>query len=762
MEKRVKEIYGSGRPFFSRRVQITILSVIMAVIFMASIWSAAQLRIVLNDTTKEYLHDVTTQMTSDISYTMAHKMNELAAVSDSAGQIIEAGEDIGIRDFLERKAEILEFSFLTVINREGMPVFEEGEEAAGEAEQDVPGGLIDVEGVQASFRGKVSASYMGGSSIFYTAPVYSEGEISGVLVGGRSKESMQKMIASKGFCGKALSCITDSRGHVVISPTDISSFMQLDEIFRNETDKDASTGIRKMQEDMRMGRNGMLRFTAVTQEELYLSYNSLGVNDWVLLTIIPADIISGRADKYILQSFIIVGITILVFSLFLFALYRFYNEHRRQLEWSAFTDPVTGGANNAAFQMKYRELSQSMRPSTYAVVLLNVKGFKLINERFGIDAGNGYLSYIYKSAKRHMYTERQEFAARVESDLFFLCMNEHEPEKIQSRLDDIVQDINSFRDTQLPCCQLTFGQGACIVEDPAMEITLLQDRARLAYQSQAPDAQQKCGFYDSGLTEKLRQEQELIELFETSLENHDFQVYLQPKVGLKSKKVEGAEALVRWIHAERGVIFPGDFIPLFEKNGKICELDLYVYEEVCRMLKRWIQEEKELFPVSVNLSRQHFRDTGSLDRFYETAAEYGIPHGMIEFELTESIFFENKQIKTVQESIRQMHQHGFLCSLDDFGSGFSSLGLLKEFDVDTIKLDRSFFINTAGTKARDVIRCLIELARRLEVQTVAEGIEAPEQLDYLRSVGCDMVQGYIFSRPLPINEFEEWETSGKR
>ena len=128
---------------------------------------------------------------------------------------------------------------------------------------------------------------------------------------------------------------------------------------------------------------------------------------------------------------------------------------------------------------------------------------------------------------------------------------------------------------------------------------------------------------------------------------------------------------------------------------------------------------------------------------------------MIEFELTESIFFDNRQINVVKEMIRQMHQLGFLCSLDDFGSGFSSLGLLKEFDVDTIKLDRSFFVNMAGDKAKDVIACLIELSKKLKVHTVAEGIETDEMVEYLRMIKCDMVQGYIFSRPIPISEFEE-------
>lgn len=212
---------------------------------------------------------------------------------------------------------------------------------------------------------------------------------------------------------------------------------------------------------------------------------------------------------------------------------------------------------------------------------------------------------------------------------------------------------------------------------------------------------------------------------------------------------------MRWIHPEKGVIYPSDFIPLFEMNGKICSLDFYIFTQVCQTLHGWIASGKNPFPVSVNLSRQHFLEYNFLKKFADIAKEYEIPPGMIEFELTESIFFDNRQINVVKEMIRQMHQLGFLCSLDDFGSGFSSLGLLKEFDVDTIKLDRSFFVNMAGEKAKDVIACLIELSKKLKVHTVAEGIETDEMVEYLRMIKCDMVQGYIFSRPIPISEFEE-------
>ena len=164
--------------------------------------------------------------------------------------------------------------------------------------------------------------------------------------------------------------------------------------------------------------------------------------------------------------------------------------------------------------------------------------------------------------------------------------------------------------------------------------------------------------------------------------------------------------------------------------------------------------DSAVVPVSVNLSRQHFAEEDFLERFADLAQQYHVPAGMIEFELTESIFFDNQQIKTVRETIQEMHRMGFLCSLDDFGSGFSSLGLLKEFDVDTLKLDRSFFLNMSGQKAKDVISCLIDLSRHLKVKTVAEGIESMEQVEFLKGIGCDYIQGYVFYRPMPQSDYE--------
>ena len=213
---------------------------------------------------------------------------------------------------------------------------------------------------------------------------------------------------------------------------------------------------------------------------------------------------------------------------------------------------------------------------------------------------------------------------------------------------------------------------------------------------------------------------------------------------------------------KKGVILPSDFIPLFESNGKICQLDLYMFEKVCQLINRWQGQSRHLMPISVNLSRQHyFHNPDFLTTFAQLASDYSIPAGVIDFELTESIFFETEKFNSVKKSLEAMHDLGFLCSLDDFGVGFSSLGLLKEFDIDTIKFDRQFFIDISTEKSKTILESLMEMSEKLGIRTVAEGIETHEQLSYLGKTSCDMIQGYIFSIPLEVKEFEVWIDSLK-
>ena len=302
------------KPFF-RGVQMILLSVALVFVFAVSIWNAAGLRVVLNQSTQEYLYDVTSQLTRDIRDAMINKMTDLEMVSDSISRLTMYQEEESITEFLNRKARILECDPLIIMDRQGNFISSDSNLSSWEL---TPEDYLKIPGIQSSFLGKVSANYLGGRSIFYSVPVYRDNQVEDVLVGIRSKENMQAMISSKSFNGQVISCIVDSTGQVIISPTDLKPFLQLDDIFRKEKDSKVKSDIYQMQSDMHKGSSGILEFTAVTGEDLFLAYNELEINDWFLFTLIPSDIISGGADRYIIQSFVIMAVTMLIFFIFLF------------------------------------------------------------------------------------------------------------------------------------------------------------------------------------------------------------------------------------------------------------------------------------------------------------------------------------------------------------------------------------------------------------------------------------------------------------
>lgn len=734
----------SSSPLFqknrSRRIlRIVIISAVSIAVIAAMLWNTTEFKKTLNRSTAEYVSDVSEQLTSDISARIKLYRSALEIVAASAAGL---NENQDMEQFLKDQAEILDFDALFIIDQSGNALPKNAQTS----------GLENTEEIHASFQGKASVSYTDGQQLLFSVPIYQGKTIKSVLGGLLKKERIQRLIQSKSYNGQGLSCIVDSSAAVVISPTELKPFLQLDNIFRSDSNNRTKRSVVEMMENISKQQSGVFQFTAINGDHLIMSYHPLGVNDWLLLTLIPADLISSSSNSYTFRFFLIVAGVAAVFLLYILAMLSSDRNMRRRLTKFAFTDPLTDGLNGAAFQMEYQNLAANMKPKTYSVVFLHIKGFKLINEAFGIDAGDHTLRYIHQVLKRHIGSD--EIIARDHADHFFLCLKEYDKEKIRQRLDQLTGRINAFHRPSDIHYRFTLMMGIYRIDNPSLDVTIVQDRARTACKTLGEN--QTRIFYSSQMTEAMKREQALEALFEDSVQNHDFHVYLQPKVQLSGNRLYGAEALARWIHPTEGMIVPSEFIPVLEKSERICRLDLYVFEEVCRLLQRWEQNGRSLPHISVNLSRIHFKNLNFLQAFIALKQKYQIPDNIIEFELTESICLDVQQRSLVKDHIKTMHQHGFLCSLDDFGVGFSSLALLKEFDVDTIKLDRQFFQDISNDKAQCIITSFIDLANKLRIHTVAEGIEDQEQIDFLRKAHCDMVQGYFFSKPLPISDFEAW------
>ncbi len=738
--KKVPLVYKAG---------LAVLTLVVLFISSAMVWNVARLQRAMEQRTQIYVEDVSLQLANSLDYRLQKITRDLELLQENILQFFDGEDSESLKEFLYKQAEKLGFSSIWLLQADG-PFFTTGPFLGDPAQ---------LTGIQASLQGESGVTFLDNQSILYSIPIYRDNRVVGVLAGEHNREHMQQLIQTPSFSGQGLTCITDSDGNVIISPTDLAPFLQLEDIFMEESDsvRGAARDIAQMLEDMKNRTNGAFSFTAVDGTELILSYDPLESYEWTLLTLVPANLISYQLNIYTFENLIIIAGIILLFFMILFVMFKTFRKHFRQMEKAAFIDRLTGAMNNTAFQISAAGLLQNAPPNTYAVVLLHLKNFKLINEGFGSAEGDLTLCHMMRVLSRHVSSG--ELAAHADADQFFLCLKESNPDVIRQRIKAMSDEINAFNQALEEPYYLILQPGAYVVDDPALEITVIQDRAHTACRDRSPFQDGQCIFYDTAVTRQLQKERELNDLFEYSLQNGDFKLYLQPKVRLDSNQVGGAEALVRWQHPQRGMIYPSDFIPLFEKNGKICRIDLFIFEEVCKTLRRWLDCGAETFPVSINLSRQHFQRTDCLEPFYEIAQQYRIPRGLIEMELTESIFFDDQGIAQVKEQIRRMHEMGFLCSLDDFGAGYSSLGLLMEFDVDVIKLDRRFFLDVESAKAQKVIVSIIQLSKEIGVHIVAEGIETGEQLRFLRQIGCDQVQGYIFSKPLPTPEFEQWLNS---
>lgn len=426
-----------------------------------------------------------------------------------------------------------------------------------------------------------------------------------------------------------------------------------------------------------------------------------------------------------------------------------------ELERLAFTDLVTEGMNRARFNMVAEATLRAAPAHSYSLVCLNIQKFKLINDTAGKETGNRTLRYVHNVIKARL--RPGELVARIFADNFDILMEADDNETLLARLDNMVNDINAFnRRREIPY-YLAFTAGICQVDEPGMEITKLQARAQIARQeSNIVEGFLSHKFYSDNERARLIEEKDVENKMRPALQNHEFVIYLQPKLSLATHKVGGAEALVRWLDSQNGLVMPDSFIPIFEKNGFILQLDSYVLEEACRLLRKWMDCGLAVQPISVNLSRVHFIEPDFVRQYAAICNKYDVSTGLIELEVTETAAFKDPALFSAL--VKEMHRHGFLCSMDDFGSGYSSLNQLKDLRVDTLKLDRAFFSTPEmdNERERDVVTSVVEMAKKLRMNTVAEGVETKEQQAFFEKTCCDLLQGYVFSRPLPVEEYEKF------
>jgi diguanylate cyclase (GGDEF)-like protein len=454
------------------------------------------------------------------------------------------------------------------------------------------------------------------------------------------------------------------------------------------------------------------------------------------------------------------GASILVISLFFafligILLLIIFNKsrHAKELYEVLNLDHLTGGSSPFKFRADAAMLLKNTGDSEYAVLYANIVQFKAINEMYGYGVGDKVLKCVCSVLKAEV--EKDELYTRIYSDRFVMLLHYTDKEYLNARYKRIESAIKYHCSNECLPRIPEFKVGVYILTANDTDINTVIDYAVYAHEQSYVKNNPNCIYYDERLKQKIHSERMLADDMEQALADGEFEAYYQPKMNSDTDIVTGAEALIRWRHKVKGLISPGEFIPLFEKNGSITKIDLFVFNDVCKLLSQRRDEGKPLFPVSCNFSRIHFLNEDFPDKLAQTADCFCVDHSLLEIELTETVAVED--LCLVKKQLDKLHSLGFQISIDDFGSGYSSLGILSEIRFDVIKIDRSLINNAVGSEYnRRILYGIVKTIQALEKKIVCEGVERRDQVDLLKSFGCFDIQGFYYPRPLPKRDFLEY------
>lgn len=396
------------------------------------------------------------------------------------------------------------------------------------------------------------------------------------------------------------------------------------------------------------------------------------------------------------------------------------------------------------FGQRIVRLMDKYADKNIAFVQFDVERFKLINDMYGVEAGDELLKYFSDSLAA-ICTDDQPFL-RLTADVFMIVT----PFDSEEEIVDFIHNLENSLGNEYKNIEFRLVFGVAIAMDKTLHTRRHGDNASLARKSVKGNALNNIGFYNGSLKTELYHRQNIEDDMKSAMINNEFAMYLQPKYSISTGKIIGAEALTRWIHPVKGMISPDEFIPIFEKNGFIVRLDRYIWECACKKLRDWIDNGIAPVPISVNISREYLNSYDVVGTFVQLVDTYQIPVKLLEAEITESVDADD-----TSDVVRQMKEKGFTMLMDDFGSGFSSLNMLKTTPFDVLKIDRGFLSEfMESERGRKIISHTINMSRDIGLDIIAEGVETKEQAQFLKSCGCDSAQGFFYSKPVSEEDFD--------
>lgn len=572
-----------------------------------------------------------------------------------------------------------------------------------------------------------------------------------VLFATINTEDYKEILLRRLFNGKGGTYLINNDGSVLIDSFNIikEDKVNLYEFLKNEyslTNKEDINKISDMANKIKQKEVGTFDIK-LDKNTCFIHYEKVNVNDWYVVTVAPADSIAKELTLFItisLATCFIINFIIIAISIYI----DFLNQDKnRKLYNIAYIDPITSLGNEVYFKEYGTKYLEKVHKSRY-IITLDINKFKVLNNIYGYEFCNKILEELGEKLKKALPTDN--ITCRISNDVFGAIFSyERDVKKL---LDKIFNNVSKLKVNNTNI-NINVSIGVYKIKPQDIDINKILDKAYMARAKIKGLYNDNYYIFDEILENKLVEEQRIESCMEDALKKKEFKIVYQPKTLTKTEKMTGAEALVRWYKDDK-IIPPSSFIPLFEKNKFIIKLDLYIFEQVCKDIASWREKYNYVPIVSINVSKEHFVYENFIDEYVDISDKYNIDRSKIDLEITESATIDgNIDIIKVLNSIKEK---GFVVSIDDFGTGYSSLSMLQNMPIDIIKIDKVFVDKADLTSDKNIINYIMFLAKRLGVKTIVEGVETREQVEFIKKIQCDVIQGYYYSKPISKEEFEEY------
>lgn len=584
-------------------------------------------------------------------------------------------------------------------------------------------------------------------TVHIATPIFDKsGACKGLIGGGIELSALHDILSNVKMKTKGDAFIIDEKGVYLSHPN--TEFIMNKFIPKDSNHKELSS------EKLAEQRNGIYKAKSADNKDVYVFFNAIDETDWTIGISVPEEEIFSLYKKLkVIQSKIIfVLITEIIIFIVLGAIY--INV------LAGNYDPITNLYSQDKFEKHAKSMLKKYEGSRFILISADLRGFKFINQTYGEDKANQILVKFANSLKEKA-TKVNGICAKGYADNFYIFAKIEKAsvamEKVTKAIEEIATEIKSKDIHVVAKYGITFLNSYKKIHSRTKTIRNLIGEASFAKSLIKENVTKAFEIYSPKIEEKINYEHKIEKQIENAVKNDEFFVMYQPKIELSTDKIIGAEALVRWNSSdpELGLLSPAKFIPLFEKNGFIEELDFIVYEKVFKFLRNQIDIGNKVVPISVNMSRNHTKPNkinNFISRFVSTFNKYCLSPDLVEVEILEQSVANDKIV--LQKVIDALHNNGFSIAMDDFGSGESSLNMLNSIPIDVVKFDQNFLRNNSSLEeSTDFITSIVDLGKKLNKKTVFEGVETKEQRDFLRSINCDVVQGYFYSKPLSEKDY---------